>query len=305
MNRTHNPHSRDHLAEWTSRIVDELLGQSDNLDDSAHAQDAVHEADVDENDARIVAEALLEWDVPPMTESALEELLGALRPLVPASLDEFRFASAGGVHRSFWCDAKHTVQRVPLTYWVTSGVSYMAALFFAAAGGIHAYSALFLVGPIPALLGVREVFRGREQGMAELELTCTRSGTQVLFSKMSLLALFSLGMNTVLSLLASELFGLEMWRAIACGLAPWAALSGTGLWIATRTRSGPVIVALLVSWLGGGGALIATSWLGKWLLSLSPLAYAGLALIGLALVCFFAVALHGSKGVEWIVDGDR
>lgn len=304
MNKTDNKSAITEAEEWVSRITDELSGrESLGSDDMGNEQcEGGRYAGVTEEDVEIVAHALRKWDVPQVEEPSLMAVIESLRTFVPEAVEEGLQSFSKSRRSGFWQTAQRIVRSVPAGYWMCSALSYVVATLLCASGDMNPYIALLLVGPVPALLGVREVFRGREQGMSEIEMACTQSALQVLFAKMSLTALFSLGMNTVLCLVASSVFGLEVWRAIALGLAPWACLSGVGLWIATRLRSGPVIMALLVSWLGGGGVLFTTSWVSRWLLSLNPLAYISVGLTGFTLLCLFAMALHRRKGVEWIVD---
>jgi len=290
-------------SRWIQELFDDLR-ESGVADEDLGGRPRGPSADLPEEmnieDFRVLATALRQWDVSEMPESTLRLAIEALRADVPVA------ASLHGMNDRKRSRERHSrlgladVRRIPPSYWALSLAAYLVASLLSKMGVLNPYFALLLVGPLAALFGIREVFRGREQGMAELEMACVRSAVELAFSKMWVTSVFSFLMNVGFCAVLSVVFGLEVWRAIALWMAPWAFLSGTGLWLATRLRSGPVVMVLVLCWLGGGGTMAMSAEAGAWLLSQSALGYLPFVGVGFLALVGFGRAVWTRKEMTWI-----
>jgi len=66
---------------------------------------------------------------------------------------------------------------------------------------INPYKVIMSISPIPLLLGLIEVFKGKENNMLELELSFKISGKEIIISRIIIIGIFNIILNTVMSLL--------------------------------------------------------------------------------------------------------
>ena len=58
--------------------------------------------------------------------------------------------------------------------------------------------ALLFLAPLPVLIGLVEIFRSRDEGMIELELSLTYSPSDLMLSKLAIVGFFNLACNLLL-----------------------------------------------------------------------------------------------------------
>ncbi|MBS4208642.1 hypothetical protein [Bacillus sp. FJAT-50079] len=78
------------------------------------------------------------------------------------------------------------------SFWI-SNLLYLAlglCLVFLVNG--DPYITLLFVAPLPILVGLIEIFRSRDEGLIELELSCTFSPTHIILSKLMVVGFFNL-----------------------------------------------------------------------------------------------------------------
>jgi hypothetical protein len=105
--------------------------------------------------------------------------------------------------------------------------------------------------PVPFILGLLEVFKGRDQGLMEMELTCKITSQQLMLTR--LIVVLSANMVFVLLLMlaiSGGTGGSISWSVIALWYAQLMVAAGASLWLAMRVRGGTAVSLFLVGWFG-------------------------------------------------------
>ncbi|EPY2276995.1 hypothetical protein ACXAT3_001723 [Clostridium sporogenes] len=86
-------------------------------------------------------------------------------------------------------------------YWIISIIIFLITFKLAINISINPYKVIMSISPIPLLLGLIEVFKGKENNMLELELSFKISGKEIIISRIIIIGVFNIILNTVMSLL--------------------------------------------------------------------------------------------------------
>lgn len=86
-------------------------------------------------------------------------------------------------------------------YWIISILVFLITFKLAINMSINPYKVIMSISPIPLLLGLIEVFKGKENNMLELELSFKISGKEIIISRIIIIGIFNIILNTVMSLL--------------------------------------------------------------------------------------------------------
>ncbi|EJO5348092.1 hypothetical protein NRP93_002197 [Clostridium botulinum] len=86
-------------------------------------------------------------------------------------------------------------------YWIITILTFLITFKLAINMNINPYKVVMLISPIPLLLGIIEVFKGKENNMLELELSFKISGKEMIISRIIIIGIFNIILNTAMSLL--------------------------------------------------------------------------------------------------------
>ncbi|WP_061320671.1 hypothetical protein [Clostridium botulinum] len=86
-------------------------------------------------------------------------------------------------------------------YWIVTILIFLITFKLSINMSINPYKVVMLISPIPLLLGFIEVFKGKENNMLELELSFKISGREMIVSRIIIIGIFNIILNTVMSLL--------------------------------------------------------------------------------------------------------
>ncbi|EJP6472157.1 hypothetical protein NHI66_001430 [Clostridium botulinum] len=86
-------------------------------------------------------------------------------------------------------------------YWILSILIFLITFKLSINMNVNPYKAVMLIGPIPLLLGFIEIFKGKENNMLELELSFKISGRELIVSRIIIIGIFNVILNTVISLM--------------------------------------------------------------------------------------------------------
>ncbi|WMJ81680.1 hypothetical protein RBU49_05385 [Clostridium sp. MB40-C1] len=86
-------------------------------------------------------------------------------------------------------------------YWLISTLIFLITFKLAINMSINPYKIIMLISPIPLLLGFIEIFKGKENNMLELELSFKISGKQIILSRIIIIGIFNIILNTAMSIL--------------------------------------------------------------------------------------------------------
>jgi len=143
------------------------------------------------------------------------------------------------------------VSVISLFYWIVSAALYVAGFIII---GLHLNVVpelvLFTLSPIPFLLGLAEVFRGRDEGMLELEMSCTFNAPSIMLSKLTIVGLYNIGLNVLCSLVFVHFAEQAYLGTITLlWMVPFTIMSGLGLLVALYSRGSTAMSSMLVIWL--------------------------------------------------------
>ncbi len=86
-------------------------------------------------------------------------------------------------------------------YWIITILIFLITFKVSINMNINPYKVVMLISPIPLLLGFIEIFKGKENNMLELELSFKISGKEMIVSRIIVIGIFNIILNTVMSLL--------------------------------------------------------------------------------------------------------
>lgn len=113
------------------------------------------------------------------------------------------------------------------------------------------YMTLFILSPLPFLAGLLEIFKSRDQGMAELEATLKYTVQQLIFSRMFIVS----GFNLIVNVIIITWFYLSMdvvfqtSHLLIYWIMPLNSISALGLFITVRYRGAIASPILVSTWL--------------------------------------------------------
>ncbi|MBY7142647.1 hypothetical protein KFZ56_06055 [Virgibacillus sp. NKC19-3] len=113
------------------------------------------------------------------------------------------------------------------------------------------YLTLFVLTPLPFLTGLLEIFKSRDQGMAELEATFKYSVQQLIFSRVLIVSVFNLILNAILITwlyVALDTPFVFSWLFVYW-MMPLTLLAALGLVLTTTYKGTITSPVLVISWL--------------------------------------------------------
>ncbi len=203
--------------------------------------------------------------------------------------------------RSLWRQLRIQARFLPLWYYGASvalcalGVALLLSMTAQQASRVAI--AIGMV-PLPALLGLLELFHGADEGMGEIESACRYSPARVMSARMLIVGVLSAACAAALGAVSGAGRG---WMAAGIVVVPFCAGSalGLGLSAALHGRASSAQVALAIALVNGAAAAAAqTQW--KELLAVTPISWAlAMAISALALAGALKIVLsEHSKMME-------
>ncbi len=202
---------------------------------------------------------------------------------------------------SLWQQLRIQARFLPLWYYGASlalcalGVALLLSMNAEQASRV---AVVIGMAPLPALLGLLELFHGADEGMGEIESACRYSSARVMSARMLIVGALSAACAAALGAVSGAGQG---WLAAGIVVVPFCAGSALGLRLsaALHGRASSAQVALAIALANGAAAAAAqTQW--KELLSVTPVAWAmAMAISALALAGALKIVLsEHSKMME-------
>lgn len=173
------------------------------------------------------------------------------------------------------------------TYWiVTFGLFILGAYSIWINGGSitnsrNPYISAVLLAPVPFILGIIEIFRGREEGVIELELSCQISIGEIMFSRLIIICIYNILLNTILSIILTHFnSGILLLRMTLMWLAPFTITAGIGLLLVGRLRGSYVAAIFTGVWMVLIMAVLTQKNIMDRLMGINIAVYAVLTIIG-------------------------
>lgn len=190
---------------------------------------------------------LQQYRVPYPPEAQVDELIGTLRQYVPAQKGYAR-ARAGVLLRRMR-DAAIGLRFMDASYWIITLLLYGMGAAVAAVIPGNPCRLLLVLGPLPVMLGLLEVFRGREENVWELELACKITPQEIVLSRLLTICLYNALLNVGLCGAIGVFYPLALlWRITMLWLAPMILAGGVSLWFCFLIRSEYAVLGSVSFW---------------------------------------------------------
>ncbi|MBP1995170.1 hypothetical protein [Paenibacillus eucommiae] len=169
-------------------------------------------------------------------------------------------------------------------YWIVSAALYVSG-FMMIGFKFHATPAfsLFALAPLPFILGLMEVFRSRDERMLELEMSCVFNAASVMLSKLSMIGVYNILLNSLCSLWLIRITEqTHLWDITLLWMTPFTLISGLSLVAAIHLRGSTAVLFVMTLWLSFCLILIFNPILMRNLLTMHTASY--LLLIGFGIM---------------------
>jgi hypothetical protein len=95
---------------------------------------------------------------------------------------------------------KFNLSLVSKIYWILSLLLILGGLMITIKSKLNIYTSVLTIAPIPILLGLIELIKGKDENVWELELSYKYSLKEIIFSKLIIIGAFSIGISFIMSL---------------------------------------------------------------------------------------------------------
>ena len=171
------------------------------------------------------------------------------------------------------------------SYWLTCAVLLLLGFWLGHQQAIDPYLSLVFLVPVPFVLGLLEVFKGRDLGLMELELTCKITAQQLMLARLTAVLTGNIVFLFLLILLVSG--GTEVivtWKHAALLYTQLLIAAGTSLWLAMHIRGGTAVSLFLIFWFALVRFVLSIREVKVFIETIQPSVLAVAALIGVGLL---------------------
>ncbi|MBS4216776.1 hypothetical protein KHA96_00435 [Bacillus sp. FJAT-49711] len=126
-------------------------------------------------------------------EGKIEETIAMLHQYVPEKKESLLTRYIPSLLKNAY---KESI-KFSIAFWISNLLYLIVGLSFVLVAD-DPYMALFLLAPLPVLVGIVDIFRSRDEGLLELELSLKHSPSQIILSKLLIIGIFNLVCNLVL-----------------------------------------------------------------------------------------------------------
>lgn len=177
------------------------------------------------------------------------------------------------------------------SYWLVSILLFILGTYsiWINGGSItnsrNPYISSLLLSPVPFILGIIEIFRGREDGVIELELSCKLSIGEIMVSRLIIICLYNILLNSLLTAVLMHFnSGILFWRITFMWLTPFTVISGVGLMLVSRMRGSYVALIFASIWIVFAMAVLTQKEIMDRIMNINIITYAILTVIGAVLM---------------------
>jgi hypothetical protein len=141
------------------------------------------------------------------------------------------------------------IANIHVWFWVAN-----LALFLIGVGSVlfikqNPYYLIMYLAPIPFLLGLIEAFKSKDENVLELEMSCKYSGQEVILSKLFLIGMYNILLNTAASVALYNLVPyLFLTKLLLYWMTPFTFVMAVALMMAKKFRSGWLTSGFISAW---------------------------------------------------------
>ena len=205
--------------------------------------------DVLEEDLKEIDNFLDSYIAPQVDEQKIEATIDVLRKYMPLIERKQKV--------NLETNIKSSIELVKLNlfffsklYWILSLVLILLGTLITVKFELNIYETVILIAPIPILLGIFELVKGRDESVWELELSYKYSLREIILSKIIIIGVFSIVISLIMSiLLLSTYSSINILRMIVLWLTPIFLTSSVSLIIVSIYRSINSVALCLSIWI--------------------------------------------------------
>lgn len=135
-------------------------------------------------------------------------------------------------------------------YWIISSLLFILGYFITSHNPYQPLLTLLLLAPLPFVLGLIEVFKGREQGVLEMEMTCKFSAHEIMLSRLFLIGVFNVTLNTLLMISFVPLIdAVSIWQMLMTWFTPLTIFAAIALSLSMKFRGAVFVTTFIVLWI--------------------------------------------------------
>ncbi|MCT8138388.1 hypothetical protein H1D32_11880 [Anaerobacillus sp. CMMVII] len=219
------------------------MDKFDNKNNSSELMDVVDPLELAE-----IENELNQYLVKYPDEQKINMTIDALRQYVP----EKKKASIHLIDRflSLIQHSKNELSLISKLYWLSSTILFILGYFFVIESSFNPMITLIILTPIPFILGLVEVFKGRELGLLEIEMSCKFSAHEIMLTRLFLTGVFNITLNTILTIAFLPLIGsVYMWELLLVWFTPFTMFAVISLWLSMKFRRTAFITTVISLWI--------------------------------------------------------
>ncbi|MGC5776427.1 hypothetical protein [Paenibacillus pabuli] len=198
-----------------------------------------------------IAPYLDEYAVDFPSEMEIDRMIRALDAHMPDQAGVRPKQSYGRSMRELFQLVRGEVAVFHKSYWLVCSLLLLLGFWLGTHSKIDPYMSGLVLVPVPFVLGLLEVFKGRDQGLMEIELTCKITAQQLMLTRLIVVLAGNMAFVFLLMLVMSGGTGSSIsWSAIGLWYAQLMIAAGASLWLAMRVRGGTAVSIFLTLWFG-------------------------------------------------------
>ena len=200
--------------------------------------------DISQKEMEEFIDVFNDYSVEYPTQNEIDQCIENLRVYVPKKkslLQVFeKLLSRGQIEISY----------INKLYWIISILVFLITFKLATDMSINPYKFITLISPIPLLLGFIEIFKGKENNMLELELSFKISGKEIIISRIIIIGIFNIILNTAMSVLFFKTgLDIELLKINIFWIVPFVWVNLIAFTIAKNFRGGYVSLGVISFWI--------------------------------------------------------
>lgn len=197
-------------------------------------------------------EKLKDWlddfEVPMPTESEIDATISKLTAYMPSAEQHASITNQSKLERLVQLAAL----QIPIfskTYWVSCLLILSIGILSLNSGAGEVSLVPLVLVPLPFLFGLFELFRNRDEGMLELEMTCMISAPQLMISRLLWIVVNSILLNCFIFIALWSVQDALSSNILWLWLLPLSVISSLSLWVSMRYKGRVPLVSLFIGWI--------------------------------------------------------
>lgn len=133
-------------------------------------------------------------------------------------------------------------------FWLLSLLLFVSGYVVTVLDSISPYKTVVVLSPLPFILGLLEILRSADSGMAEMELASKMSLPQIMMARFVLIGSYNVILNAIISFGLYLTFGIDLWKVLLFWVVPFTWISSVMLFLASRFRGRRLVPIVISIW---------------------------------------------------------